>query len=148
MPFQHFAKNTRAVVAAAVREEATADGRGLVGAEHLLLALAGNPQLKHLGLDHDQLAVALMHEEEQSLAGVGVVADELPRASSPRGGSPRLATSAKQAIERAAKITTQRGQRQMTAQALLLGVIGAEHGRVRRTLQLAEIDISELRARL
>jgi ATP-dependent Clp protease ATP-binding subunit ClpA len=148
MPFQHFAKHTRAVVAAAVREEATTDGRGLVEAEHLLLALAASPQLTHLGLDHDQLASALIHEEQQSLAAVGVVADELPRAGSPRGGSPRLAASAKQAIERAAKITAKRGQRQMTAQTLLLGVIGAEHGRVPRTLQLAEIDISKLRARL
>ena len=148
MPFQHFAKDTRAVVAAAVREEAAADGRGLVEAEHLLLALAGNPQLQHLGLDHEELASALAREEARSLAAVGVVAEELPRASSPRSSSPRLATSAKLAIERGAKITAKRGQRQMTAQNLLLGVINAEHGRVPRTLQLAEIDIGELRARL
>jgi ATP-dependent Clp protease ATP-binding subunit ClpA len=148
MPFQHFAKDTRAVVNAAVREEATADGRGLVEAEHLLLALAGNPQLQHLGLDHDRLASALVREEEQSLAAVGVAAEDRPRASSPRTSSPRLATSAKLAIERAAKITAKRGQRQMTAQTLLLALISAGHGRVPRALQVAGIDVDELRARL
>jgi hypothetical protein len=131
-----------------VREEASTDGRGVIEAEHLLLALAGSPQLQHLGLDHEELARALAREEEQSLAAVGVSADELPRATSPRSGRPRLATSAKLALERALKITAKRGQRQMTAQTLLLGVISAEHGRVPRTLQLADIDVDNLRARV
>lgn len=148
MPFQHFAKQTRAVVAAAVREEAATDGRGLVEAEHLLLALAGDPELQRAGLDHDQLADALAREEQRSLAAVGVTAGDLDRPRSPRSGSPRLATSAKLAIERAARITATRGQRQMTPQAILLGVIGAEQGRVPRALALADIDVAELRARL
>ncbi len=36
----------------------------------------------------------------------------------------------------------------MTPQTLLLGVITAEHGRVPRMLQVADVDIDELRARL
>ncbi len=148
MPIQRFGKHTRTVVAAAVREEAKAGGRGLIEAEHLMLALANSPQLKDIGLDHEDLAAALEREEEQSLASVGVSADDLPPASSPRAGTPRLATSAKLAIERAMKLTAKRGRRQMTPQTLLLGVISAEHGRVPRTLQLAQVDVDELRARL
>lgn len=148
MPFQQFAKDTRTVVAAAIREEAATDGRGLIEAEHLLLALAANPQLQYLGLDHEDLAYALVREEEQSLAAVGVSAEDLPRVSFPRSASPRLATSARLAIERAVKTTAKRGQRRMTPQTLLLGVLGAEHGRVPRALQLADIDLDELRARL
>lgn len=148
MRVQHFAKDARTVVAAAVREEASTDGRGLIEAEHLLLALAANPRLQRLGLDREELASALDREENQSLAAVGVSADDLPRASSPRTGSPRLATSAKLAIERAVKVTAKRAQRQVTPQTLLLGVISAERGRVPRTLQVADIDIDELRARL
>lgn len=148
MQLQHFAKTTRTVVRAAVREEAGTDGRGVIEAEHLLLALTADPQLQRLGLDRDALTSALEREEQQSLAAVGVSADELPRASSPRAGSPRLGTSAKRAIERAVKVTAKRGQRQMTPQTLLLGVISADYGRVPRALQLADIDIDELRARL
>lgn len=148
MAFQHFARQTRAVVVAAVRAEAATDGRGLVEAEHLLLALADDPELRRLGLDREEIASALAREEERSLAAVGVAADELPRPRAPRLGSPRLATSAKLAIERAARITARRGQRRMTPQTILLGVIGAEHGRVPRALALADIDVAELRARL
>jgi hypothetical protein len=149
MPFQHFAQSTRAVVAAAIREEAALDGRGVIEAEHLLLALADDPGLRRLGLDHGELAAALAREQEQSLAAVGVLAGDVPaRAGFPRLGRPRLATSSKLAIERAARITAGRGQRQMTPETVLLGVIGAEHGRVPRTLRLAEIDVDELRARL
>ncbi len=148
MPFQHFAKQTRAVVDAAVREEAATDGRGVVEAEHLLLALADDPAIRQAGLDHEAIADALVREQEQSLASVGVSAGDLEPARAPRVGNPRLATSAKLAIERAARVTASRGERRMTPQAILLGVLGAEHGRVPRALALADVDVDELRARL
>lgn len=149
MGFQHFAGSTRTVVAAAIREEAAVGGRGVVEAEHLLLALAGDSGLQRLGLDHDELAAALAREEEQSLAAVGVIAEDVPaRPHFPRLGRPRLATSSKLAIERAARITARRGQRRMTPGTVLLGVIGAEHGRVPRVLRLADVDVAELRARI
>jgi ATP-dependent Clp protease ATP-binding subunit ClpA len=148
MPIRRFGKHARMVVAAAMREEANGERRGLIEAEHLLLALADTPQLKYIGLDHEELAAAFEREEEQSLAAVGVSADDLPPANFPRAGTPRLATSAKLAIERAMKLTAKRGQRQMSPEVLLLGVISAEHGRVPRALQLADVDIDELRARV
>jgi hypothetical protein len=36
----------------------------------------------------------------------------------------------------------------MTPGTVLLGVIGAEHGRVPRVLRLADVDVAELRARI
>jgi ATP-dependent Clp protease ATP-binding subunit ClpA len=58
------------------------------------------------------------------------------------------ADTAWQAIERAVIVAGKRGQRRITLPNLLLGVLGAEHGRVPRALQLAGIDPHELRARL
>ena len=148
MTFPRFAGDARSAVAAATREEAEIQGRGVVEAEHLLLALASHPDLRHLGLDHDELAAALAREEEESLAAVGVAVYDLPASPAAAPGHTRLATSAKLAIERAAKITVKRGQRRITAASLLLGILTAEQGRVPRALQLASIDIRDLRARL
>lgn len=148
MAFQHFAGDARSAVAAAVQEEAEMEGRGLVQAEHLLLALASHPDLRHLGLDRDALATALAREEEESFAAVGVAAYDLPTSSATGSGSARLATSSKLAVARALKITAKRGQRRITAANLLLGILSAEKGRVPRALRLAGIDIGDLRARL
>src|SRR5581483_1103177 len=65
-----------------------------------------------------------------------------------RAGSAKLGASAKLAIQRALTATTERGQRLITAPNLLLGVVGAEQGRVPRALRLAGIDIHDLRARI
>ncbi len=148
MAFARFTKDARAVVVAA-REEAQSAEQGSIEAEHLLLAVASRPHLRALGLDRDDLADALAREEEHSLAAVGIAAvDYGPPAARRRFNDPRMATSAKVALQRALTAAVQRRDRSITAQHLLLGVLAAEHGRVPRALALADIDVDELRRRI
>ncbi len=145
MAFERFTRDARATVVAS-REEARASGQHTVESEHLLLALAARPEL---GLDRDRLATALAHEEEQSLAAVGVAASALePRARRRARREPQFATSSKLALQRAVAAAAKRSDRRLTAGHVLLGVIAAEHGRVPRALRIAEIDVDELRARV
>ena len=118
MAFERLTKDARAMVADA-HGEARADSRGFVEAEHLLLALAHHPELHHLGLERGELCAALARE-----------------------------TSLKLALERAMTLATQRGDRRITVRHLLAGVLAAERGRVPRALELAGVDIQELRARV
>ncbi len=145
MAFERFTRDARAAVVAA-REEARSSGQHTVESEHLLLALAARPEF---GLDRDHLVDALTHEEEQSLAAVGVAASELePRTRGRARREPQFATSAKLALTRAMAGAAKRGDRRLSAGHVLLGVIAAEHGRVPRALRIAEIDVDELRARI
>jgi ATP-dependent Clp protease ATP-binding subunit ClpA len=145
MAFERFTRDARAAVVAA-REEARMSGQHTVESEHLLLALAARPEF---GLQRQRLVDALAHEEEQSLAAVGVAASELePRSRSRAGREPKFATSSKLALHRAVAAASKRGDRHLTAGHVLLGVIAAEHGRVPRALQTAEIDVEDLRARI
>jgi ATP-dependent Clp protease ATP-binding subunit ClpA len=147
MAFERFTKDARAVVVAA-REEAQTALQGSIEAEHLMMALAAHPDLRALGLDRDELADALEREEEHSLAAVGIAAvDYGAPAARRRFNDPRMATSAKVALQRALAAAVERRDRSITARHLLLGVLAAEHGRVPRTLALAEIDVDELRGR-
>jgi ATP-dependent Clp protease ATP-binding subunit ClpA len=144
MAFERFARDARAAVVAA-RDEARTSGQHSVESEHLLLALAARPEF---GLDRDRLVDALGHEEEQSLAAVGVAASELePRTRRRAPPEPQFATSSKLAVTRAVAAAGRRGERPLTAGHLLLGVLAAEHGRVPRALRIAEIDVAELRRR-
>jgi ATP-dependent Clp protease ATP-binding subunit ClpA len=148
MAFERFTKDARAVVVAA-HEEAQTAGQGSIEAEHLLLALASHPHLRALGLDRDDLADALAREEEHSLAAVGIAAvDYGSPPARRRFNDPRMATSAKVALQRALAAAVQRRDRSITAQHLLLGVLAAEHGRVPRAVALADLDLDELRGRL
>jgi ATP-dependent Clp protease ATP-binding subunit ClpA len=146
--FESFVRDTRTVVRAAWKE-AQAAGESAVEAEHLLLALSARSEIRKLGLDHDEIVHALAAEEERSLAAVGIdLAEYDVQVSGSRADSAKLGASAKLAIQRALRITAERGQQRITAANLLLGVLGAEQGRVPRTLRLAGIDVPELRARL
>jgi D-alanyl-D-alanine carboxypeptidase len=146
--FERFATDARTMVKRAW-EEARAAGSATVEAEHLLLALSLKPEIRKLGLDHDEIAEALASEEEHSLAAVGINRSDYDAPVSPRqAGNPKLGASAKLAIQRALTVTAKRGQRRITIANLLLGLLGAERGRVPRALQLAGIDPHELRARL
>ena len=149
MAFERFTKNARAIVRAASQEEAQTQGTGAVQAEHLLLALSGHPTLQHLDLDHDRIEQALIQEEERSLASVGIASGdfEAPTPSAARQRT-RLATSAKLALQRALMAAQRRHDRRIEAHHLLLGVLAADHGRVPRALDIAGIDLVELRARL
>jgi ATP-dependent Clp protease ATP-binding subunit ClpA len=145
MAFERFTRDARAAVVAA-REEARTSGQHTVESEHLLLALAARPKF---GLHRQRLVDALAHEEEQSLAAVGVAASELePRTRSRAGREPQFATSSKLALQRAVAAAAKRGDRRLTAGHVLLGVIAAEHGRVPRALRIADIDVDDLRARI
>lgn len=145
--FERFASDARTSVSAA-RTEAQAAGVTAIEAEHLLLALCRRAEVRRLGLDHDEIAEALALEEERSLAVVGVDRSQFDLSASAQRDAAKLGTSAKLAIERALRITAKRGQRRITALNLLLGVISAEHGRVPRALQIAGLDVFDLRARL
>lgn len=145
--FDGFAGAVRSSVTGAGKE-AQAAGATPIEAEHLLLALSRRPEIKKLGLDHDEIVDALAVEEERSLAAVGIDLSQYDLSGSARWDAGKLGTSAKLAIERALRITAKRGQRRLTTLNLLLGVISAEHGRVPRALEIAGIDIYELRARL
>lgn len=145
--FERFTKDARAAVVAAVRE-AEAAGQHTVEAEHLLLALAARPELQALGLDRQQLADALVLEEEQSLYAVGVSAAHLPSRPVSEARAPKFGASAKLAMQRGAKLAALRGGHRFLSRDLLRGVLAAEHGRVPRALGIAGLDIDQLRARI
>jgi len=149
MALERFTKDARAVVLAAFREEARSRGSDAVEAEHLLLALSAHPSLQHLGLDHDRIERALSEEEERSLAAVGVSAGSLePPTALATLRRPKLATSAKLALQRGLTAAQRRRDGRIQTHHLLYGVLAADHGRVPRALQIAGIDVDELRARL
>jgi ATP-dependent Clp protease ATP-binding subunit ClpA len=149
MAFRRFAKDARRAVLLASQEEARRSGQAVVEAEHLLLALASHPDLRELGLDRRELVSALAREEEESLAAVGISASDFDLAASPREGArPRIGTSAKLVLIRAAKTAVVRGERRIRARHLLLGVLALEHGRVPRALRIAGVDPDALRSRL
>lgn len=148
--FDRFAADARNIVQAAW-DEAQADGLAAIEAEHLLLALSREHEIRMMGLDHEELVEAFSREEEQSLAAVGINRSDyepgIPGAPR-RTGTARLGASAKLAIQRSLTVTAKRGQHRVTAANLLLGILGAEQGRVPRTLRIAGINADELRARL
>jgi len=141
--------DAREVILHASQEEARLAGRSTVEAEHILLALATHSDLRPLGLDHDKLVEALEEEEEYSLAAVGIAAGDFEAPARPRGASrPRLATSAKLALQRAIVASSKTGYREITAGHLMHGILAAEQGRVPRALKIAGVDIDELRSKV
>lgn len=146
--FERFTQDARAIVARAANEEAAQLGSPRIEAEHLLLALTSGPPspttrlLADAGLDHDGVLAALDRETERSLAAVGVSAAAFAHADRPRAPhrSPRFATSAKQALERALRAAVARGDRRIVAPHLLLGLLRAQAGTVPRALAAADVD--------
>jgi len=145
---ERFTRDVRATVVRAAHEEAREAGAASVEAEHLLLALAadgGTPSgrlLADAGLDRDGLRQALEREAERSLAAVGVaVADFALPPTPPRlRRGPRLAASAKRALERAVRTAVARGERRISPPHLLVGILRADIGTVPRALAAAEVD--------
>jgi ATP-dependent Clp protease ATP-binding subunit ClpA len=139
--------DVRRAVLRAAEEEARALGSTTVEAEHLLLSLAAvdtgaaRRLLVDAGVDRDGIAAALEREVERSLAAVGVVlgdyTSEEPARTRRRLG---LATSAKRALERAARAALARKHRRVTGPHLLVGILAAEVGTVPRALAAADID--------
>jgi ATP-dependent Clp protease ATP-binding subunit ClpA len=148
-----FVVQARAIVRQADKEAAEA-GSPLIEAEHLLLAMTGEygiearDVLASAGLDRDAISAALDREFRQSLAAAGVLLPPggLPAASrDPARRAPRMAASGKLVLQRALKAAAGRGQ--IRPGHLLLGVLGAQAGTVRRALALAGVDSDDLAAR-
>jgi ATP-dependent Clp protease ATP-binding subunit ClpA len=137
-----FTKEARLVVGDSIRV-ARDLGAPSVEAEHLLLAVAAGDApvarvLSDAGLDFDGLAAALVAETTRSLAAVGVTADAL--SFSPFVERPRLATSAKLALERSLKVAVARNDKHIGSEHIALGALRATTGTVPRALECAGVD--------
>jgi len=82
-------------------------------------------------------------ETERSLAAVGVTVDGL--AFSPFVETPRLATSAKAALEMSLRISLERADRRIGTGHVVLAVLRPERGTVARALACADVDRAALR---
>jgi ATP-dependent Clp protease ATP-binding subunit ClpA len=141
-----FTKDARTFVLTHAREEALGRGEDVIEAQHLMLAVADHPDLRDLGLDRERLVAALAEEEQRSLAAVGVSSGEFDLScTARRPRKAKLAASSKLALHRAVKLAVGRGERRVSAHHVLWGVLAADLGRVPRALQLAGVDIDELR---
>jgi ATP-dependent Clp protease ATP-binding subunit ClpA len=152
--YKKLVTDSRKVVAGA-REIASALESPTLEAEHLLLAVARQPSttahgvLAEAGLGYDQVRDALDVEFEGNLAAVGVSLGEFDLTAAGRTSRvPRWGTSAKLALERAAKIADARRNRLITPGHILLGILKAPTGTVPRALERAGIDRAELSHRI
>jgi len=133
-------------------QEARRDGSATVEAQHVLLAIAGQPQtpaavvLSAVGLDQPAVRDALAREFEQSLAvaGVSTTTFDLPRPSRDPDRATQLGASVKLALERGVAGV----RRDPQPEHLLLGILRAQVGTVPRALALAGVDRTDLIARL
>ena len=150
MAFSRFTTDARLVVQDAT-EIARELGAPTVEAEHLLLAASAASQgagpvaavLRSSGLDFDLLVSALVAEQTRSLAAVGVSADV--HAFSPDVKPPKLATSAKRALEVSLRVALERGDKMLSRGHLVLAILRAERGTVPRALECAGVDRLVLR---
>ena len=146
---QRLTPDAKALIAAA-EQEARDHRSPQVEAEHLLLAMTVVPTtdagelLATAGLTHDRLDAALVEELDASLAAVGVSVDSgaLTRPSADPRRKPRLGASFKASLERS--VTAAAGTPRIRPAHLLLGVLGAQHGTVPRSLARAGVDSGEL----
>ncbi|MET7396556.1 Clp protease N-terminal domain-containing protein [Dactylosporangium sp. NPDC005572] len=133
--------------------EARADGSATVEAQHLLLAVAADPDsppgrvLAEAGLDHAAIRAALHREFEASLETVGISLPALDAgpASPDPDRTPRPGASIQLALERGVKAGAGGDLRPAH---LVLGILQAEVGTVPRALALAGADRGALIARV
>jgi ATP-dependent Clp protease ATP-binding subunit ClpA len=143
---QKLQRETRLVLEDA-REVAQELEPATLEAEHLLLAVArrqgtvGQRLLEEVGLGEAALRDAVAADFTQSLAAVGIrLADfDLPL-SGGLARTPRWGASAKLAIKRMSAIARRRGDRRLSPDHLLLGVLAAPAGTVPRALAFAAVD--------
>jgi len=135
--------------------EAKRDGAKFIEAEHMLLALASDPDsdaarlLKESGLDHQRLASALEEEHRRTLSFAGIEAPDRKLAEATELDSAlSFGTSAKAAIRRAL-IGSRHDRRRARLRSidLLAGILQAELGTVPRALAIAGIDRAAVIAR-
>jgi ATP-dependent Clp protease ATP-binding subunit ClpC len=133
--FQRFTKDARAIVldAHAIAREL---GSPTVEAEHMLLASARTGRIA--GLDEHTLRDALERETERSLAAVGVTAGT-PEFS-PYVGDPKLATTAKTALQNALRESVARNDKTIGAAHITAAILRPKHGTVARALQIGGLE--------
>ncbi|TMR06421.1 Clp protease [Actinomadura soli] len=150
---QEFGTYVKAVMERAA-DEAQRAGAAAIEAEHLLLAMAAEPEsttrrlLDSAGLDHRAIRDALDEEFRRSLSAAGVIVDdrELPPPSrSPRRPS-RIGASGKLVLERGVAAVAHK--KDLRPAHLLLGVLRLNAGTVPRALALAGVDRNDLTARV
>jgi D-alanyl-D-alanine carboxypeptidase len=142
--FERFTREARRVVTQA-EAEARRLGASKVEAEHLLLAMADSPAMAECGLGPEELAAALEREQERALAVVGVSPGDYDVPARPLPTRPPYGASAKVALERALRVTLDRGDRRIQVEHILLGVLEARRGVVPRALRAADVDATALR---
>jgi len=139
------------------RDEARALGSARIEAEHLLLALAAQPQLPAgrllwgEGLRPDAIRDALDLEFAHSLGAIGISLHgfALPDTRLPFLGSLPLGRSAKLALQRTIWARSGRGRdrRRPDSLHLLIGILDARSGTVARALTLSGFDRDALAER-
>jgi ATP-dependent Clp protease ATP-binding subunit ClpA len=146
--FSRFTSDARRIVRCA-ENEARDFGSPAVEAEHLLLALTWTDEatMAAAGLDREAVALALQAERERSLTAVGISAADFDPPPRRIDGHPRMAASARLALERAVNAAAARKARRIVAGHILLGILQAEAGTVPRALAQAGVDRQELRER-
>jgi ATP-dependent Clp protease ATP-binding subunit ClpA len=146
-----FKKYIESILESAGRE-AQLDRSKTIEAQHVLLAMAAQPQsmpgevLESAGLDRGKLREALEREFEQSLGAAGVSAARfgLPRSENGPEAVTDLGISVRHALERGVS-----GVRKHPQPAhLLLGILQAEVGTVPRALALVGVDRAQLMLRV
>ena len=132
--------------------EAKRVGAKFIEAEHLLLALASDPDsdaarlLKESGLDHQRLASALDEERRRTLSFAGIKGPDGKLVEATElDSSLSLGTSAKAAVRRALIGSRHdRHRARLRSIDLLAGILQAELGTVPRALAIAGIDRAAL----
>jgi ATP-dependent Clp protease ATP-binding subunit ClpA len=136
--------------------EAKQNGAKFIEAEHMLLALASDPEsdaaklLSEFGLDRERLNSALGDERRRTLAFAGMKGPDLKLVQvTELESSPSLGTSAKAAVRRAliGSHRDHRRRQRLRSTDLLAGILEAELGTVPRALAIAGIDRDALIAR-
>ena len=134
-------------------QEARDDGAEAIEVQHLLLAVAGEPEptvrelLASAGLDLDTVRGALDREFVASLNAVGVASDayDLPRPSR-LPSRPKMGTTGKLALERGVHHMARK--KDLRPAHVLLGILSAQAGVVPRALAMAGVDQEALADRV
>lgn len=154
MPDRHrFTKEAQRVVADGHRRAQRA-GATAVEPRHLLAAIAADGgtaagrTLATAGLDPETIDEAAGRDDRALLAAVGVHLDGDIAKAGPGASKPRFAPATKRALELSYKAAVERGDKDIGAEHVLLGVLGLDTGRVREILETAGIAPDELAAKL
>ena len=148
--FERFTRAARTAVKDA-EAEARKLGSPAIEAEHLLLALTRQDPatavaraLAEAGLDHERVSEALEAERERSLAAVGISIHEFELPAPHPATKPRMAASAKSALEHSLRISLERADKRIDGAHVLLALLRPEAGTVPRALAEAGVDRREL----